>query len=321
MKYFPSIYIFILLYMMSFIMCLNNDDWFLIWLGLEINMMSFIMLIYNRKSKKHIESCFKYFFIQSLGSMMFLSFFYLNKNLLSYLSSLMMSYKMGAGPFYFWFPSVCSGVGWLSCFFLMSFQKMIPLMLMMMFISMIFWVIILFSLFIGVFGSFNQKQMKRLLSYSSIHHVGWMLMCMILDSNIWILYLFLYAVIILGVIMLLMKYEVYSMMNIMKLKYKWMLFIMMLSMAGMPPLLGFFLKWLAFYYIIKMNYMIIIFMLIMSVVMFYIYMRLMYDFMLGLSKKMDLLYYKFYYKYFISYEMFSLWSIFLGCLINFFLIL
>lgn len=321
MKNFPSLIIFVLLYIISFIICLNNDDWFLIWLGLEINIIRFIILIYKRRRKKHIESCFKYFFIQRLGSIIFLSFFFINKNLISYLRRLIIRYKIGAGPFYFWFPSVCSGVGWVRCFFLISFQKIIPLILIAIFISIILWIIIMSRLMVGVFGSFNQKQIKRLLSYSSIHHVGWILICIISDRNIWFLYLFLYRVIILSVIGLFIKYEINRIIRLIKLKYKWILFITILSIAGMPPLLGFFLKWVAFYYIIKINYIIIIFMLIISVIIFYVYIRLIYDLILGLRKKIDILFYKIYYKYFIRYEILRLYRIFIGCFINFILIL
>nr|AIW06157.1 NADH dehydrogenase subunit 2 [Araneae sp. MT-2014] len=282
----PSVNFYLFLYLSSFILALSADDWFLIWLALEINMMLFIVLIYEWYNVYRIESCMKYFFVQSLGSALFMGIFYMNKEWLNIYGSFILSYKVGAGPFYFWFPSVSSGLDWFSCMLLFSLQKLIPLMLLVMFVGWVVWFILMLSLMIGVIGSFNQLFMKRLMAYSSIHHIGWLLMCNFSDESIWMIYLFLYSLVILTVIMILQYDNIENLMGICKSKSKWWFLMSILGMGGVPPFLGFFLKWIAFYYFLKMDLWVIIFMIILSVIMIYVYIRIMYNVFMGFGNEM-----------------------------------
>nr|YP_010252251.1 NADH dehydrogenase subunit 2 [Desis jiaxiangi]QTX95124.1 NADH dehydrogenase subunit 2 [Desis jiaxiangi] len=279
----PSLSIFVILYVISFYMVLNTDDWFVIWLGMEINMFSFVLLIFRRNNKMCVESCLKYFFIQSLGSAIIMFFFYFGKEMFLCMGGMMMSYKMGIGPFYFWFPSICEGLNWWSNFMLMFFQKIIPLMLLMIFVSWVIWLVILMSLMIGGLGSFNQDNLKRLMAYSSIHHGGWMLLCEMVSKMLWAIYLAMYGLIICPIVVGLSKMKVESMKEIMKWSKKWWFFGGILSMGGIPPLLGFFLKWMTFYFMEMFNILMILYLLMMSILMFYIYMRIVYDLMMGES--------------------------------------
>lgn len=54
-----------------------------------------------------------------------------------------------------------------------------------------------------------------------------------------------------------------------------------LGIAGMPPILGFFLKWIAFMYFLKVRYIILIYIIIMSVIIMYVYIRVVYDVIIG----------------------------------------
>nr|YP_010460090.1 NADH dehydrogenase subunit 2 [Lycosa shansia]UUC05137.1 NADH dehydrogenase subunit 2 [Lycosa shansia] len=273
-------FLFMFMYLISFHLVMNSDDWFLLWLGLEINMMTFIMLMYKEKSMFQVESCLKYFFIQSVGSAILMSIFYLNKEWMDLLMCLLLSYKIGAGPFFFWFPTVCMGISWMSCFMLMSFQKVIPLMIMSMFISYVLYLIVIVSLFFGVFGSFNQKNLKQLIAFSSIYHLGWILLCYFSSEMNWMIYLLLYTLMIFPVMNFFNNLLIEDLMMMMKVKYKnWMVFLMM-SMSGMPPFLGFFLKWFAFIVIFQYEFYFMLYLIICSVVMFYVYFRVIYDVLL-----------------------------------------
>nr|YP_010297083.1 NADH dehydrogenase subunit 2 [Plator insolens]UMI39143.1 NADH dehydrogenase subunit 2 [Plator insolens] len=308
----PSLMMFIFLYLVSFILVLSGDDWFLVWLGLEVNMLSFLMLIYSRFDQSCMEACLKYFFVQSLGSAMFMGLFYLNKGYLSDMIVVIMSYKMGAAPLYFWFPSVCSGLGWLSCFMLMTFQSIMPLMLVAMFMSWLVWVVMGLSLMFGVFGSFNQVNIKMLLAFSSIHHLGWIFLCNLYEDVVWIFYLLLYGIILYGIVIIVKEEEINYMLFVKKLKNKWWFVLNMLSMAGMPPLLGFFLSWMAFIYIMSINILFVVMMVVMSVIMFYVYLRIIYDvftcYELDFSYKNYCMDFDFNFKI----EMISLFGLFLG---------
>nr|QHO05152.1 NADH dehydrogenase subunit 2 [Cheiracanthium triviale] len=278
--------LFLFMYIISFVLVLSCNDWFILWLGLEMNMICYIMLIYKRYNLMNLESCYKYFFLQSLSSAFFLMLLFINFFKINVLVLMMLMLKMGAGPFYFWFPSVVNGMNWVSGFLLMSIQKFMPLLIVAMFIEPILWKIGLISLFIGMYGSFNQINIKMLMAYSSIHHLGWMLVCMMVDNLYWLLYLFIYSLLLISIIYLLIDEEIISIMMVYKMKNKWWFVTGMLSMAGMPPLLGFFLKMLTLHYIFMIDIFYVILLLLMSVVMFYIYIRLLYMIIMGYSDEM-----------------------------------
>lgn len=272
----PSFILFIVIYGISFIYVLNIDDWIMVWLGLELNIISYIALIYKRYDICVLESCFRYFLIQSLGSALLLAVFYLYI-VMSRVVVLLLRYRLGAGPFFYWFPSVCSGVGWVSCYMLITFQKVIPLFLISGFLNIIMWYIIIISLIIGVLGSINQVNIKNLFAYSSIHHLGWLISCIFRNDLFWLWYLLIYSFMLISVVLYLILYDINNFYILGRNKDKGWFIIGFMSIGGLPPLLGFFLKWSALVYILSINYTFVIFLLLMSVIMLYIYLRVVYD--------------------------------------------
>lgn len=277
----PSIYCFVFIYIMRFVIVIRREDWFLVWLGLEINIISFLILIYRRYGVREIESCLKYFFIQSLGSALFIRIFYLNYFIGGSIIILILRYKIGAGPFFYWFPSLCSGIGWDSCFILILFQKILPLLFISLFIHWILWLVVGIRLIIGVWGSFNQRDIKQLIAYSSIHHLGWIFLVRIRGDLRWILYLIIYGLVLFGVVGLLLKDDIINLSIISISNNKLFFMFGILRIAGMPPLLGFFLKWMALVRIINENILYLIILLIVSVVILYVYIRIVYDVFIG----------------------------------------
>nr|YP_626389.1 NADH dehydrogenase subunit 2 [Trichonephila clavata]AAS15719.1 NADH dehydrogenase subunit 2 [Trichonephila clavata] len=273
---------FSLLYFSSFLLVMSCNDWFLIWMGLEINMISFIALIFNY-SMFNVESCMKYFFVQSLGSALLMVMFYLSLNYLSYVMIFILSYKIGAGPFFFWFPSVCSGISWSSCFLLMTFQKILPLLIISLMVNVLLWILSAVSMIIGAFGSMNQKSLKRLLAYSSIHHIGWMYLVNFYDSCSWMMYLIVYMMMLFSVVILLSSFEIMSLEVLKGVSNKWLFVMSMLSMGGLPPFLGFFLKWWVFLNLMMMSKIILVLMIMMSVLMFYVYLRIVFSLLVKLT--------------------------------------
>lgn len=279
-------YVFIFLYFVRFFLVMRGDDWFIIWIGLEINILSFIIIIYKRYRQNSIESCMKYFFVQRLGSAMLLGIFYINKEVLGELILMVLSYKVGAAPMYFWFPTICRGIEWVSCFLLLSFQKVLPLILIIIFSSWVIWIIVVLRLILGTLGSFGQRNIKNLVAYSSIHHLGWIFLCNVFSDEVWIVYLILYSIIIFGIIIVLSNNEIIYFFIIDKWKNRMWFAFSILRIAGIPPMLGFFLKWIAFFFILRINVFYIIFIIFMSVIIFYVYFRVIYDVFIYNNRKM-----------------------------------
>lgn len=137
-----------------------------------MNIISFILIIFRRIDVMKRERAIRYFFIQGLGSAIFIGIFYLGGEETSIIIPVIIMYKMGGAPFYFWFPSVCERVSWGVCLVLITIQKVIPLILLRMVTGSLVWVLGVLRIVVGGVGSLNQMKMKRLLAFSSIHHVG-----------------------------------------------------------------------------------------------------------------------------------------------------
>lgn len=256
-------------------MTISVSDWFLVWIGLEINILRFIALIYRRRIIR-VEACIKYFFIQRLGSGLLIIIFYCGVNWFEYLILVILRYKMGGGPFYFWFPSICERIRWGRCLLLMRFQKVLPLLIVTVLVSIILWRIIIIRIVVGSVGSLNQKKIKRLMAYSSVHHIGWMLLGIYVRDDICFLYLLVYRLIISGIILILWKDKILEVGVLKNIRSKWSFSLGMLSIGGIPPILGFFLKWWVFFNLLNLDFRLLVIIILISVLIFYVYLRVVY---------------------------------------------
>nr|ASY98184.1 NADH dehydrogenase subunit 2 [Mantis religiosa] len=274
-------------------LCANS--WMGAWMGLEINLLSFIPLLSSNKNMFSTEASLKYFLIQAIASssLLFLillktntyEMFYLMKtstwNNLIMIPLLM---KIASAPFHWWLPSVVEGLSWMNCFIILSIQKIAPLMLISYLLSnnLFIQLMIISSAIIGAIGGINQISLRKILSFSSINHIGWMLTTMIMGSNLWWMYFIIYTINIISIIsltaMINLSYisQTFNIMNNKKI-IKFTLFISMLSLGGLPPFLGFFPKWIAIQFMAQ-NLMIFTssILIMSSLLTLYYYMRMMY---------------------------------------------
>nr|YP_010133576.1 NADH dehydrogenase subunit 2 [Chorthippus parallelus parallelus]YP_010133589.1 NADH dehydrogenase subunit 2 [Chorthippus parallelus erythropus]QWM92857.1 NADH dehydrogenase subunit 2 [Chorthippus parallelus parallelus]QWM92866.1 NADH dehydrogenase subunit 2 [Chorthippus parallelus parallelus]QWM92879.1 NADH dehydrogenase subunit 2 [Chorthippus parallelus erythropus]QWM92892.1 NADH dehydrogenase subunit 2 [Chorthippus parallelus erythropus]QWM92905.1 NADH dehydrogenase subunit 2 [Chorthippu len=281
--------------MMGTILSISSNSWLGVWMGLEINLLSFIPMLTNNKNMMMNESAIKYFIVQAMASTMLLFSILLiqmkftmswEKQLISSMmvwSSLLL--KIGAAPFHFWFPEVMSALSWINCLTLMTWQKIAPMMVLSYCIQMskfIFLVNIL-SIFIGAMGGLNQTSLKKVLAYSSISHLGWMTSSLIVSENVWELYFLIYS--LLSVILILlfknmnlfMLNQIYSANN-MKTEIKFMMFLSLLSLGGLPPFLGFLPKWIVIQLLIENNMTTIMtIMVVLTTITLYYYLRISFS--------------------------------------------
>nr|YP_009231982.1 NADH dehydrogenase subunit 2 [Bolma rugosa]AMA07330.1 NADH dehydrogenase subunit 2 [Bolma rugosa] len=271
----PFGFLFIFVFVFGSVMSLSSLHWLGIWVGLEVNLMGFIPILVYRGIVQETESGMKYFIVQALGSGMIMlgslmsfnvslswetvSFLHLSSGLVILIFGLML--KLGSFPFHFWLPSVMAGISWMGCLVLTTWQKVAPMFLLSSllynwdnssFYGMSFLIIIAgFSSIVGGVGGLNQTQIRALLAYSSIGHVGWMLFCGAVSESALKIYFFVYFMTSICVFMVLWCFEnsLYSQIGSLgseKSKVnEFCLIFMLLSLGGMPPLLGFIGKWLA----------------------------------------------------------------------------
>nr|AVN67896.1 NADH dehydrogenase subunit 2 [Epilampra maya] len=281
---------------------ISSNSWLGAWMGLEINLLSFIPIMSNNDNIYTTEASLNYFLIQALASATLL-FIIISKSLIesmmltsnSNLSSIMIStpllLKSGAAPLHWWFPSVMEGLSWSNCLILMTIQKMSPLMLISysMTFNNFMTFIILSSVIIGSIGGYNQVSIRKILTYSSINHLGWMLSAMIMGENMWIFNFLIYSFLTATIIMIISPSQI-SFVNqtfLMKSEtkiMKFLLFSTLLSLGGLPPFLGFLPKWMIIQFmVLNWSMTVISLMVITSLITLYYYLRIAYSSFIILS--------------------------------------
>nr|WGO57899.1 NADH dehydrogenase subunit 2 [Cyrtonotula longialata] len=288
--------LFFITLLSGLLITISSNSWLSAWMGLEINLLSFIPLMSNNDNIFTTEAALKYFLIQALASSALL-FIILSKSLIESMflmsnysfTSIMIStpllMKSGAAPMHWWFPSVMEGLSWSNCFILMTIQKIAPLMLIsyMINFSIFMTLIILMSVMIGAIGGYNQTSIRKILTYSSINHMGWMLTAMLMGENMWMLYFVIYSLLTLTVIVIITPLQIsfvnqtYLINNNNKIM-KFLLFSSLLSLGGLPPFLGFLPKWMIIQFmLINWSTTIISIMVISSLITLYYYLRISYS--------------------------------------------
>lgn len=271
---------------------ISSSSWFRIWFGLEINLLSFIPLIIRSKNLFSSESSLKYFLTQALASSFFLFrlifiLIYLNSFSLNFFYLIICSsilIKRGAAPFHFWFPRVIEGLNWNIALILITWQKLAPLIILSYCINTKLLIIsIIFSLMFGRLGGLNQTSLRKLMAFSSINHLGWMIGGIIYNEIMWITYFSFYLILSVNVIFLFNNFKIFNInqtFNIFRnnLIVKIFLFIVLLSLGGLPPFLGFFPKWLIIEIITNLKILFILLIIIFfTLITLFFYLRICYS--------------------------------------------
>nr|AQT38622.1 NADH dehydrogenase subunit 2 [Megathymus violae] len=310
--------------MFSTLISISSNSWMGCWIGLEINLLSFIPLISNSNNLLSSESSLKYFLVQSIASINFLFSILLKlmlmKNfeinfLMTILINSSMMTKMGSAPFHFWFPNIIESLNWLNCFILMTWQKITPMILMSYYMNLNFLMfIMMLNSIIGAIGGINQTSLRKLLSFSSINNLGWMMSAIMISENLWMLYFLLYSffVSIMCFIFYIMNIYFINQLFIFNFNYlmKFLLMINFLSMGGLPPFLGFFPKWIIINFLMNMNlYFISFIFIMMSLITLFFYIRIIFSCILFNYMKLKWLKIKIKNKFLIYILIFSLISL------------
>nr|AYQ19050.1 NADH dehydrogenase subunit 2 [Galerucinae sp. 1 ACP-2013] len=275
------------------LIALTAYSWFSMWIGLEINLLSIIPLMKSGQNSYPAEAALKYFITQAFASIMVLFAIVLSLNLLDYppnnsnfwqmmvLNSGLLT-KLGAAPFHVWFPEVIEGLNWLTSMALLTIQKLAPMILIMYNWNMTLFfssIIIMSSLVGGILG-LNQTSLRKLMAYSSINHIAWMLASLFNFSKIWLDYFLIYCVITLNLIMIFQLNQIYKipqlilMLNSNKL-INFLFITNFMSLGGLPPFLGFTPKWLVINGLVENKFFSLSLILILStLITLYFYLRI-----------------------------------------------
>nr|YP_009027681.1 NADH dehydrogenase subunit 2 [Tarsius lariang]AGQ42693.1 NADH dehydrogenase subunit 2 [Tarsius lariang] len=277
-----------------------SSHWLLVWIGLEMSMLAITPLLIKKANPRSTEAATKYFLIQATASMILIMSVIINmsysgqwtilnkyNNLSSMMVLIALMMKLGLAPFHFWVPEVTQGVSLVSGLLLLTWQKLAPISILYQ-INMILdltplLLIALTSITLGGWGGLNQTQTRKIMAYSSIAHMGWMVAILKYNSSTMILNLLIYIILTISFFSML---HILSSTTILTMSHSWnktplmpsLMLLTLLSLGGLPPLTGFLPKWAVIQELIKNNSILIpTLMAITALLNLYFYMRLIYS--------------------------------------------
>lgn len=321
-------YILMLLSFIGMITLLLSYDFITAYLSIELQSLCFyILAAINRNKNSSIEAGLKYFILGSFSSSLlivgiaiiygvtgFTNFYDLSKlfelglyniNWDSYIFigllfiNIGLFFKLAIPPFHIWLPDIYEG----SLKIVLAIFALLPKLAILIFFwkiysiilikdlidwQIFFLIFILLSWFIGILGALQSKKFSRLIAYSSINHMGFILLILILNDVLTLtLYIIIYILALINILIIwlnIFKFNNYKGINTIYqflyiIKSNNLLFIILLiaifSLAGIPPLAGFFSKFFIFISALKQNYyLLVVIGLLFSVVSCFYYLRL-----------------------------------------------
>nr|QDF58639.1 NADH dehydrogenase subunit 2 [Haemaphysalis longicornis]UJT97478.1 NADH dehydrogenase subunit 2 [Haemaphysalis longicornis]UJT97491.1 NADH dehydrogenase subunit 2 [Haemaphysalis longicornis]UKG19738.1 NADH dehydrogenase subunit 2 [Haemaphysalis longicornis]UKG19959.1 NADH dehydrogenase subunit 2 [Haemaphysalis longicornis] len=267
--------------MLTIIISISSKSWFIFWLMMEMNMMMFIPILKENKME-NCNSMITYFIIQSFSSIMFfmassmtiMNFSMINETLIN----IALMIKLAMIPFHSWLMLISETLEYNSFMIILTIQKLIPLFILSQMKSKITFFISILSVIMSVVMIYNLKLFKKVLIFSSISHLSWMIIMMYSSSNFWMSYMTIYFIMIFSIIKILKKNNINSLDNMMNVKLlnndKISMIMLLMSLGGMPPFMGFVIKFVAITIIIKYSIITMIILILSSLVNIFIYIRM-----------------------------------------------
>ena len=315
--------ILILSAVLGMMIMISSNDLIVFYMGLELQSLAlYVLATFNRDQLKSSEAGLKYFVLSALSSGLLLygcSLIYgftgstnfnliannLNPNDYALTFGIVfiivgLAFKISAVPFHMWAPDVYEGSPTSVTLFFTMVPKIAALTVFIRFLYVPFlnligqWQTILIFLSIGsmIFGAIaaiGQTNLKRLVAYSSIGHIGYALAGLTTGSNEGvqssIVYITIYIIMNLGLFscLLMMKrnnkyYEEIEDLSGLSKNHPLLslsLLIILFSLAGIPPLAGFFAKFYIFKSVLEQSmYSLAVIGLLSTVVAAFYYLRI-----------------------------------------------
>nr|ADK25221.1 NADH dehydrogenase subunit 2 [Neolamprologus cylindricus] len=242
-----------------------SSHWLLAWMGLEMNTLAIIPLMAQHHHPRAIEATTKYFLTQAAAAATLLFASVTNAWLTgqweiqqithplpSTMITLALALKIGLAPLHAWLPEVLQGLDLTTGLILSTWQKLAPFSLILQIQpsnSTLLITLGLTSTLIGGWAGLNQTQLRKILAYSSIAHLGWMILVLQFSPSLTLLTLLTYFVMTFSTFLV---FKLSKSTNINTLATSWakapaltaLAPLILLSLGGLPPLTGFMPKWL-----------------------------------------------------------------------------
>lgn len=303
--YRGEIYVLLLFALLGVMVMVSGANLLSIYLGLELLALSqYALVAFNRDSLIATEAGLKYFVLGALASGLLLygmSLLYgltgtlevrhiaaalvnvTSSNLILVFALVFIvagiAFKLGAAPFHMWLPDVYQGAPTVVTTFLASAPKIGAFALIIRLLvdggygmleswQQIFIALTLVSLLVGNLIAIAQQNLKRMLAYSTVGHVGFLSLGIVAGTEAGFASAFFYTIVYVlmslagfGMILLLTRagfeadrIDDFKGLSQRKPWYAFLMLIIMFSMAGVPPTVGFYAKLAVFQAVIAAGY-------------------------------------------------------------------
>nr|AAT78125.1 NADH dehydrogenase subunit 2 [Anolis sagrei] len=272
----PTIFMIILLSLTTgTIITITSYHWLLAWIGLEINTLSIIPIISTTHHPRSTEAATKYFLTQAAASALILfssminawetgtwDIMQLSSTPSHILLTVALAMKLGLVPMHFWLPEVLQGSTLMTALIITTWQKIAPMTLIYLTINSLSTTILLLmgltSTIIAGWAGLNQTQTRKIMAYSSIAHLGWMVAISSIMTNLMVMNLMIYLIMTSALFQTLIFSKSKT---IQDTTTTWalsptiaaMTMALLLSLGGLPPLTGFMPKWLILEELVTQN--------------------------------------------------------------------
>nr|AAW55767.1 NADH dehydrogenase subunit 2 [Heliactin cornutus] len=245
---------------------ISSNHWMMAWAGLEINTLAVIPLISKSHHPRAIEAATKYFLVQAAASTLLLFSSMINAwhtgqwdiTQLNHLTSSLLlttaiAMKLGLVPFHFWFPDVLQGSSLTTAMLLSTVMKFPPITILLLTSQSLnptlLTTMAIISAMLGGWMGLNQTQIRKVLAFSSISHLGWMTITLMYNPKLTLMTFYLYCIMTSAIFLTL---DTTKSIKLSTMMTSWTktpvlnttLMVTLLSLAGLPPLTGFLPKWL-----------------------------------------------------------------------------
>jgi len=273
---------------MSTIIIVSSINIFIIWISIELNLFSFVLLLINDFKRNEIEASINYFLSQALGSILFLIIIAVNtrSHWFSWITSILLiiaiTLKLGIVPCHYWFPATIRNIRWINCLILSTWQKIGPLFIIAYVIKseqVYIAIIATINALIGRIMGLRQLSLKKIIAYSSIAHIGWTIAgisikipCLSITYFIFYLLISMPLFIIFNLMKINFIYESWK--STIRPILKFSTIVLFLSLGGLPPLTGFMPKLLIINILLNYRIIIVIVLLISSLITLFFYLNI-----------------------------------------------
>nr|ACN77876.1 NADH dehydrogenase subunit 2 [Leptotila cassinii] len=245
---------------------ISSNHWVMAWTGLEINTLAIIPLISKPHHPRAIEATVKYFLVQATASALLLfssmsnawvtgqwDITQLTHPTSCLLLTIAIAMKLGLVPFHFWFPEVLQGSSLITALLLSTVMKFPPITILFLtshsLNPTLLTTLAITSAALGGWMGLNQTQIRKVLAFSSISHMGWMAVIIIYNPSLTLMTFYLYTLMTTTVFL---TFNTTKALKLTTMMISWTktpmlnatLMLTLLSLAGLPPLTGFLPKWL-----------------------------------------------------------------------------